>query len=336
MKKRALALLMAGAMTLCMTACSGKTDSGSSSAAASSGSASTIIASSDMKFGIVVKSLADQHWAIVKAGAEQAAKDYGVSVDVIGPNAESEVQQQVEMIENKIGQGVDALAIAPATPDTVLSVLEQADAAGIPVLAIDTDIPNYENKKSFIGTGNEKAGEMGGAYAAELVGEGAKAIVLRGRAGDTTHDQREAGIVSALEAGGVEVLEVRDCMAEAEKAMNAVQDMLNRYSQIDVVVTTCDSMAQGAQRAIEGANLETPVVGFDGTIPVAELIVEGSVIKATVAQAPFEMGYLAVENMIKLANGETIEERIDSGAKLITIENAQEYIDDQKAKIGES
>lgn len=333
MKKRVSALLMAGVMAVCMTACGGS-DKNTGSASAQSGSASSLKASSDMSFGIVVKSLSDQHWAIVKAGAEQAAKDYGVTVDVIGPNAESEVQQQVEMIENKIGQGVDALAIAPATPDTVLSVLKQADDAGIPVLAIDTDIPNYENKKSFIGTGNEKAGEMGGAYAAELVGEGAKAVVLRGRAGDTTHDQREYGIVSALEAGGVEVLEVRDCMAEAEKAMNAVQDMLNRYDRIDVVVTTCDSMAQGAQRAIEGASLETPVVGFDGTIPVAELVAEGSVIKATVAQSPFEMGYLAVENMIRLANGETIEERIDSGAKLITADNAQDYIDDQKAKIG--
>ena len=64
------------------------------------------------------------------------------------------------------------------------------------------------------------------------------------------------------------------------------------------------------------------------------MVAEGSVIKATVAQSPFEMGYLAVENMIRLANGETIEERIDSGAKLITADNAQDYIDDQKAKIG--
>ena len=110
--------------------------------------------------------------------------------------------------------------------------------------------------------------------------------------------------------------------------------MLQRYDQIDVVVTTADLMAQGAQRAIESAGEDIPVVGFDGTIPVSELVAQGTVIKGTVAQSPFEMGYLAVENMIQLAEGKDIEERIDSGAKLITPENAQAYLDDQKAKIG--
>ena len=104
------------------------------------------------------------------------------------------------------------------------------------------------------------------------------------------HDQREAGIIEGLKSGGVEVLEIRDCMAEAEKAMNAMQDMIVNYEQIDVVVTTCDTMAQGAQRAIEGANRDIPVVGFDGTASVVELVEQGSVIKATVAQAPYGMG----------------------------------------------
>ena len=331
MKKRLFTLLVAGVMTISMTACG---SSPAASGVASSGAQSSDQVNRDLSFAIVVKSMADQHWAVVKAGALQAAADFGVEVDVIGPNAESEVQQQIEMIENKIGEGVDGIAIAPSSPDTVLTVLKQADAAEIPVLAIDTDIPNYENKKSFIGTGNEKAGEMGGAYAAELVGEGGKAVILRGRLGDTTHDQREAGITAALEAGGVTVLEVRDCQAEAERAMNAMQDMLQRYDQIDVVVTTADLMAQGAQRAIESAGEDIPVVGFDGTIPVSELVAQGTVIKGTVAQSPFEMGYLAVENMIQLAEGKDIEERIDSGAKLITPETAQAYLDVQKAKIG--
>lgn len=344
MKKRGLALILAGMMLIGMlSGCGGNSGS-------SGGDASTPPASSDGgdtgsdagsdtgssgggNYAIVVKSLADQYWVLLKAGAEAKAKELGVSVSVIGPNAESDVQGQVDMIQNKIGEGVDGLAIAPSSPDAVLPVLEQADNAGIPVLAVDTDIPGYANKKSFIGTGNEAAGKQGGEYAAGIVGEGAKAIVLRGRLGDTTHDQREAGIVAGLEAGGVEILEVKPADSEAEKAMNAMQDLLNVYDQIDIVVTTADSMAQGAQRAIENAGKDIPVVGFDGTIPVAELIAQGSVIKGSVAQAPYAMGELCVENLIALHNGETIEERIDSGTSMVTPENAQQFKDDLEAKV---
>lgn len=327
--KRGLALLLTGLLLVgSLSGCGGSTST-------PSGSDSGDAASKDdvQNYAIVVKSLADQYWVLLKAGAEAKAKELGVNVSVIGPNSESDVQGQVDMIQNKVGEGVDGLAIAPSSPDAVLPVLEQADAAGIPVLAVDTDIPGYENKQSFIGTGNEAAGQQGGAYAAELVGSGAKAIVFRGRLGDTTHDQREAGIVAALEAGGVEILEVKACDSEAEKAMNAMQDLLNVYDQIDVVVTTADSMAQGAQRAIENASKDIPVVGFDGTIPVAELIAQGSVIKGSVAQNPYMMGVLCVEKLIALHNGETIEERIDSGTSMVTPDNAQAFKDDLEAKV---
>ena len=328
-KKRLFALLMAGAMAVSMTACGG----GDKPAANGSGSTPPAAGGEGGNYKIVVKSMADQYWVLLKAGALAKAEELGVKVEVIGPNAESEVQQQADMIQNAIGEGVDGLGVAPSNPDTVTTVLAQADEAGIPVIAVDTDLPNYANKKSFIGTGNEAAGEQGGKYAAELVGSGKKAVILRGRQGDTTHDQREAGFVKGLEAGGVEILEIKACDSEAEKAMNTMMDMMNRYEQIDIVCTTADSMAQGAQRAIENAGAEIPVIGFDGTIPVAELIAQGSVIKGSVAQSPYDMGQLAVEKLVALSKGETIEDRIDSGTSMVTPENAETFKSDLEAKV---
>lgn len=328
-KKRLFAALMAGAMAVSMTACSGS----DKPAANGSGSTPPAAGGEGGNYKIVVKSMADQYWVLLKAGALAKAEELGVKVEVIGPNAESEVQQQADMIQNAIGEGVDGLGVAPSNPDTVTTVLAQADEAGIPVIAVDTDLPNYANKKSFIGTGNEAAGEQGGKYAAELVGSGKKAVILRGRQGDTTHDQREAGFKKGLEAGGVEILEIKACDSEAEKAMNTMMDMMNRYEQIDIVCTTADSMAQGAQRAIENAGAEIPVIGFDGTIPVAELIAQGSVIKGSVAQSPYDMGQLAVEKLVALSKGETIEDRIDSGTSMVTPENAETFKADLEAKV---
>ena len=69
-----------------------------------------------IKVGFVVKSLADQYWILVKAGAEAAAEENGVDLTFIAPNAESDVAKQVENIETLIAAGVDVLCIAPSKP----------------------------------------------------------------------------------------------------------------------------------------------------------------------------------------------------------------------------
>lgn len=284
-----------------------------------------------MTIGFVVKSLADQHWVLVKAGAEAEAKKLGVNVKFIAPNSESDVQTQVDMIDTLVGESVDALCVAPSSQDAVLPALQKAGEAGIPVLAIDTDT-TYDKKVAFIGTGNEAAAKMGAEYAATVVGQGAKAIILRGRLGDPTHDQREAGIKAALEAAGVEILEIKDAGSEAEKGLNVTQDLLTRFPEIDLVITTADSMAQGAQRAVEAAGVETLVMGFDGTLPVCELVIAGKMLGST-AQNPYEMGVLGIQNAVKAAKGEAVEARIDSGAVVVSKENAEAFLKELEAKV---
>ena len=338
MKKRLFALLLAGTMVCSLAACGGEP------AKSDEGDAAGTVAGSDapqdtgtagkVKVGFVVKSLADQYWILMKAGAEATAAELGAEVSFIGPNSESDVQMQVDMIENMLAQGVDALCVAPSSQDAVLPAFEKADQSGVKVLAVDTDT-TFANKVTFIGTGNEAAGEISGKYAAEAVGAGAKAVVIRGRMGDKTHDDREAGIVKALEAGGVEIIEVKAADSETEKAMNIMQDMMNRYSDIAVVVCTADSMAQGVQRAVETANRDIKVVGFDGTIPVCELTAQGKFL-GTVAQSPYHMGELAVENAVKAVRGEAVEPRIDSGAEMVTKDNAAEFVANLKKLAGEA
>lgn len=328
--KRRLAALLAGFMFAgALPGCSSGTGDASSPDAAASSSAGN----DDISIGFVVKSLSDSFYVLMKAGAEAKAKEMGVTLNFIAPNSESDVQAQVDMIQNLIGQDIDALCVSPSSPEAVLPVFEQAYSADIPVLAVDNDT-TFEHKVTFIGTGSEAAGEIGGQYAAEQIGEGGKAIILRGRLGDSNHDERESGFRKGLEAGGVEILEVRACDSESEKAMNAMQDLMNRYSDIDVVCTTADSMAQGAQRAIEQAGVDIPVLGFDGTIPVAEMTAEGKFM-GTVAQDPYNMGVVGVEEAVKAAKGEAVEPRIDTGAKMVTPENAADFVADLKKKMGE-
>lgn len=269
-----------------------------------------------IKVGFVVKSLADQYWILVKAGAEAAAEENGVDLTFIAPNAESDVAKQVENIETLIAAGVDVLCIAPSNDETVLPALENAVKAGIKVIAVDTD-SSLEDKVCFIGTGNEAAAKEGALWAGEQVGEGAKAIVLRGRLGDATHDAREAGVVAGLE----------------EKGMSVSENLLQKYDDVDLIITTADSMATGACNAVEAAGKDTLVYGFDGTLPVAEKVEAGEVL-GTTAQHPYEMGVLGIETAIKIMNGEEVDAVIDSGQEVVNSENAADFIADLESKVG--
>ena len=182
--KKFLSLALALCMAFSLVACGSEAEEAPEEGGAP--------AEDELFIGVVTNSQADQHWALVKAGAESKAAEMGVKVSVTGPNNESDVQAQVDMIDNLIGQEVDALCVAPCSQDAVLVPFKTADEAGIPILTIDTDT-TFENRLSFIGTGNEAAALAGGEYAAKVVGEGAKAVIIRGRLGDATHDQRQKG-----------------------------------------------------------------------------------------------------------------------------------------------
>lgn len=294
--------------------------------------AGSVMAGDDIKVGFVVKSLADQHWAIVKAGAQAEAAKEGVELIFIAPNQESDVQTQVQMIEDLIAQDVDALCVAPSSQDAVLPAFRAATESGIPILAIDTDT-KYDKKASFIGTGNFEAAKKGAAYAASLYKSGDKAIIIRGRLGDPTHDARSNGIKAALDDANIDILEIKDAKSMASLAMDAMMDLLVKYNDIDLVVCTADEMALGAQRAIQQSGADAKVMGFDGTIPVAEMTAKGKFI-GTTAQSPYQMGTLGVKEGVKAAKGEKIEKRIDSGAEVVTPETADAYIKNLNKLLG--
>lgn len=347
--KKILALLLVGVMAFAFAACGGgsastastdstaTTDTEAETTPESTNDDSTAQTTDDgktYKVAFVTKSLSDQFFILMKVGAENAAAEMGnVELTFIAPNSESDVQAQVDMIQNLVGQGVDAICVAPSSQDAVIPVFEQAHAAGIKILAVDTDT-TFENKITFIGTGNTAAAQKGGEYVVEKLGEGKNAIILRGRLGDKTHDEREAGWKDSLEAAGYNILEIQAADSEAEKAMNITQNLLTKYDNIDVIVTTADSMAQGAQRAVEAANKEIPIMGFDGTVPVSELTAEGKFL-GTVAQDPYNMGVIGVQEAVKAIKGETVEERIDTGAIIVGQDNATDFLNDLNSKLGQ-
>ena len=332
--KKFFALLLALVMSLSLVACGG--DDAAEEPAGGDDAANEEAAggetASDVNISVVLKTLSSEYWGYVEAGCNAAAADLGVNVTVVGPGAESEIEQQVSMIEQQIGAGCDAIIVAPNDAGAASGALSSAIGT-IPVLSVDTNV-GIDGQTTFVGTSNVDAAKEGGLWAAEQAGEGANAVIIYGQEGDNTSNMRREGYQAACDEAGVTVLQALSGQNTTDGATKTMEDLLNAYpDQIDIVLCHNDDTAIGAMNACKSAGIVI-IVGFDGNASAVDLILAGEMIKATVAQQPYEMGYQAVEAALAAINGETVEEVINAPVTVVTAENGQEYLDSLAAMQG--
>ena len=329
MKKRLLAMLLAAAMCTGLAACSdpgaSTTPEGGETAESGDGS---------YNIDVILKTTASEYWQYVQAGAMAYQKDNpNVTVTVKGAPSETSYQEQLNMIQTDLAGDYDGFVIAPLQADMVANLIEGQTK---PIVAVDTKIEAPE-VISFVGTGNESAGALGGAAAVEAAKAAGwtdiKAIEIAGVQGDTTNTDRMNGYMKGIEEAGGDFLEdeVQYADAVATKAVDAMNGIMSRYPDgIAIICANNDDMAIAAAKAAADSGNEayanTIFLGFDGIQSACDAILEGR-LTMSVAQQGYEMGYMAVEAVVNALNGETIEEFIDSGADVVTADNAQERKD---------
>ena len=326
--KKFFALLLALVMSLSLVACGGDdatTDDTTDDATNEETGGET---TNDYKISVVLKTLSSEYWGYVKAGCDAAAAELGVEVSVVGPGAESDIEGQVAQIEQQIGAGCDAIICAPNDAGAAANALQAALDQGIPVLSVDTDV-GIEGQTTFVGTSNVDAAYEGGKWAIGQAGDGAKAVIIYGQEGDNTSNMRREGYQKACDEAGVEVLAALSGQNTTDGATKTMEDMLSAHpGEIDIVLCHNDDTAIGAMNACKSAGVDDMIiVGFDGNASAVDLILAGDLIKATVAQQPYEMGYQAVEAAVEVLNGGTVESVINAPVEVVTAENGQAYLD---------
>lgn len=320
--KKFLTLFLALMTALSLVACGGTGDG--SGDAADGGDAAT----EDVNIAVVLKCTTSEYWGYVQEGCEKAAAELGIKVTVTGPNAESDVAQQVNMIETAIGSGCDAIVCAPNDAAAANSALQAAIDKNIPVLAVDTNC-GIEGQTSFVGTMNDEAAYQGGIWAASQLSEGAKAVIIYGQEGDNTSNLRKSGYTKACEEKGIEILDALSGQNTTDGAVKTMEDLLNKHGDaIDVVFCHNDDTALGAAKVCaEQGITDIIIVGFDGNASAYQAIASGtSLVKATVAQQPIEMGYQVVKAAYAAIKGETVEPTIAADVVVVTAENVKDYM----------
>src|SRR5882724_442809 len=277
---------------------------------------------------IVTKALDSEFWQTLKSGAEEAARQHpDVELSVLAPEREINIDQQVSILEDQILKKVSALAVVPGGVAEVTPVLDKAKAAGIPVLIVDNDTP-WPGKLCYIGTDNRVGGKLAGDYLVKTLGGHGKVAIIRGVLGVVSHDDRVAGFQDAIaQAPGIQLVTIQPANSERALGLTVMENLLTSHPDLNAVFATNDQMALGAMEGVAAQHLSGKilVVGFDAG-KEAVRAVESGAISAVIAQYPANMGKQAVEAAIKAIRSEPIPKLIDTGTKLVTKENADEFL----------
>jgi len=281
---------------------------------------------SQYRIGVVLKALDSDFWLSVKRGAEAADKKYdNAEVIILAADREINVQQQVQIVEDLITQGVNALCIAPSGSQELIPTFEKAYQAGIPVLLIDTDAP-WDKKACYIGTDNYQGGTVAGSFISQSLNGKGKVALITGIMGHQTHMDRVKGAEDVFaKFPDIKIVAKQPANSERALGMQVMENILTSNPDLDAVFCTNAEMAMGALQATVAAGKKIIIVGFDDDRDILNSIASGN-ITATIAQNPFDMGRLGIEMAVKLLEGEEIPKRIDTGTTLVTKDNVEDFI----------
>jgi ribose transport system substrate-binding protein len=282
-----------------------------------------------LSIAVIPKGTTHIFWKSVEAGARKAGEDLGVTVTWKGPLQESDRAQQIQIVQQFVTQGVGGIVLAPLDHTALAAPVKAATDKKIPVVIFDSALDGEAGKDfvSFVATDNEKAGRMGGEHLAKLLDGKGTVVLLRYSVGSASTDSRESGFLAAIKAsGGINVsVDNRYAGATAGEAKTAALNMIDKLKAAGGVFCPNESTTYGMLLALRQAGLlggagKIKFVGFDASPPLVEALKKGE-IDALVVQDPRNMGYKAVEALVKHVRGETVEKRIDTGAVLVTRDN---------------
>ena len=289
-----------------------------------SGAPSASAAAKPVKIAVIPKGTTHEFWKSVHAGAVKAAREVGVEVMWKGPMKEDDLQQQIDLVQSFVAQGVDGIVLAPLNDKALRAVVKSAKSAGIPVVVFDSALAG-DDMVSFVATDNLAAGKLAGERMAKLVGDKGRVAVLRYQEGSASTTERERGFLERMKSSfpGITIVSSDQYAgASRETAKRAAENLLNRFgNDLGGVFTANESSTVGMLLALQDIKKSGKIkfVGFDASQTLLDAM-RSHQLDGVAVQNPMRMGYLGVKTMVAHLRGKTVEKRIDTGVQLVTPE----------------
>jgi simple sugar transport system substrate-binding protein len=286
------------------------------------------LAQDPVKIGFITKFPVPFFATMENAAKAYAAANPGVEIIYGQGTSATDIEGQIALIESMVTQGVQGIAMTPVDP-TVASALDKAIAdAGIKVVLMDNNIPDWKGRTSLATTNNYNAGVIAGKALATMLKDGDTLGILEGVPGVPALDDRVNGMLEGLAAVKVNIVGRGATNCTEELGINVAEDLLTKTPDLKAIYAACGPPAAGAAKAIENAGIANDaivLVGFDFCCG-EEQALESGVEDASVAQFPAKMAEYGVDALVKAIRGETVPDLIDSGAALVTKDNMKDFM----------
>jgi simple sugar transport system substrate-binding protein len=294
MTKRTLwALLMVLVLTVFTAACGTAADDNGGDNAGSDDDNVEVTQGSDLTIAVITHGDGGSFWSVAKKGAEDAAKDLGVTLKYSESN--NDAQSQAQMIEAAVTEKVDGLAVSAPDAQAISGAVKRAVDAGIPVITLNSGLGDYQSLGAITHVGQTE-GLAGEAAGKRLADEGKKKLLC------VIHEQGNVGLEERCEGakkgfgGEVENMQVKGT-ADVATSLTEIQSKLQSDDSFDAVLALNPDIAIAARDAVKGAGSDATLATFDLSGDVITSIADGSIAFA-VDQQQYLQGYLPVQMLM--------------------------------------
>jgi len=292
------------------------------------------------EIAVIVKTGNSSFWQNVQTGSFDAAKELKaqtpkLSVTFLGAQSESNVNEEINIVESAIDRGVRAIVLAPSDVKALQPAVKKARDAGIPVIIIDSKLDGDPSQyTAFLATDNKAAGEACAKTMIDLLAKAGKTEgkiqVMSYVAGVGSEVGRVGGFIDYIKANSkFTLLETQYSNSDMPTALNQTTNVLAANPDLVGIFGANEPTAVGMGRAIAEAGLAGKIVaiGFDGNSALAGFVKDGT-LQAIAVQSSYNMGFLGVKTAYDAATGKTVEAYVDTGFIIVTKDN----IETQEAK----
>ncbi len=278
------------------------------------------------RIALVMKSLANEFFSTMAEGARQhqAAHASAYELLVNGIKNETDLAEQVGLVEQMIARRVDAIVIAPADSKALVPVLKRAKAAGILVVNIDNKLDAEVLRQEgltvpFVGPDNRAGARLVGEAVAKRLQPADKVAIIEGIPTAFNGQQRRLGFEDAVKAAGLKLVSVQSGNWEMERANTVAAALLAEHADLRAILCANDSMALGAVAAVQAAGKSGKVLvaGFDNISAIRPMLADGRV-AATADQHADQLAVFGIEAALKMLKGEAPAADQTTAVELIT------------------
>jgi ribose transport system substrate-binding protein len=269
----------------------------------------------------------DEFYITMNCGAQEAAKELGVTLEFQGPD-QFDAAQQTPIVDAVAAKSPDAILIAPTDTKALFAPISAA-AANSKIVLVDTTLEDPSMAVSQIASDNVGGGTTAGETLLDLIGGKGKVMVVNVKPGISTTDQRGQGFEDAVKGKpGVEYLGQEYSQDDPAIAAQIVTSTLSKHPDLKGIFATNLFSAEGAASGLRQAGKlgDVKIVGFDaGPKQVKDL--EDGLVQALIAQKPADIGRQGVEQAVAALKGEETKPEIGTDFEVITKENLSEMQD---------